>query len=231
MDSQLPLPTNDQIEHAKHVPAELRELYQVYEVGHASAILSNDFPKLFSELCVALGEFRFSKEQLLVGGGNESLLTKSFQKLLDARGWREAQLVHRYEFDQRIFKEGTRGSKQKSSKHIADEKTEAYSSSTHKIDFLKGRVAIDFEWNSKDQTFDRDLLAFRSFWELGRISVGVLITRGADMAGYLKDLGISKKYGASTTHIDKLIPRLEAGRHGGCPILVFGITPRLENND
>jgi len=32
------------------------------------------------------------------------------------------------------------------------------------------------------------------------------------------------KYGASTTQMGKLLPRLEAGRNGGCPILVFGIT-------
>lgn len=30
------------------------------------------------------------------------------------------------------------------------------------IDFLKGRIAFDLEWNSKDQTFDRDLLAMRT---------------------------------------------------------------------
>jgi hypothetical protein len=42
-----------------------------------------------------------------------------------------------------------------------------------------------------------------------------------------KRLGILKKYGASTTHVDKLIPRLEAGRSGGCPVLVFGITEKL----
>ncbi len=28
----------------------------------------------------------------------------------------------------------------------------------HKIDYVKGRVAFDLEWNSKDQTFDRDSL-------------------------------------------------------------------------
>lgn len=27
----------------------------------------------------------------------------------------------------------------------------------HNIDFVKGKVAFDLEWNSKDQTFDRDL--------------------------------------------------------------------------
>ncbi|MFP4030091.1 MAG: hypothetical protein ACOC98_08885 [Thermodesulfobacteriota bacterium] len=25
----------------------------------------------------------------------------------------------------------------------------------------------------------------------------------------------------------KLLPRLQAGRNGGCPVLVFGITPKL----
>ncbi len=36
---------------------------------------------------------------------------------------------------------------------------EKISHDTHKVDYLKGRVAFDLEWNSKDQTFDRDLFA------------------------------------------------------------------------
>ncbi len=35
------------------------------------------------------------------------------------------------------------------------------------------------------------------------------------------------KYGASTTHMGKLLPRLNAGRNGGCPVLVFGITQNI----
>jgi len=35
---------------------------------------------------------------------------------------------------------------------------------------------------------------------------------------------VADKYGASTTHLDKLLPRLEGG--GGCPILAFGITQK-----
>jgi len=35
------------------------------------------------------------------------------------------------------------------------------------------------------------------------------------------------KYGASTTHMGKLLPRLKAGRNSGCPMLVFGITRKL----
>lgn len=38
---------------------------------------------------------------------------------------------------------------------------------------------------------------------------------------------IKTKYGASTTWMGKLLYRLNAGRHGGCPVLALGITPNL----
>jgi hypothetical protein len=115
----------------------------------------------------------------------------------------------------------------------------------HKIDYVKGRVAFDLEWNSKDQTFDRDLYAFRMFHECGVISAAVLVTRSEklndvfdnlpqrDKKGevILKPDGSPKmcttKYGASTTWIGKLIYRLNTGRHGGCPILVYAIKPSV----
>jgi len=116
--------------------------------------------------------------------------------------------------------------------------TEVVSSDTHKIDYLKNGVAFDLEWNSKDQTFDRDLYAFRTFFEYKKISVGILVTRSNDLDPYFESLGkyndmngierkYKEKYGASTTHWGKLIPRLEAGRSGGCPVLAFGITQKL----
>ncbi|MXY82808.1 MAG: restriction endonuclease, partial [Gemmatimonadetes bacterium] len=38
-------------------------------------------------------------------------------------------------------------------------------------------------------------------------------------------------YGASTTHMSKLLPRIEGGGGGGCPILVFGISKKLYVED
>lgn len=35
----------------------------------------------------------------------------------------------------------------------------------------------------------------------------------------------------STTHLGKLVPRLEGGGGGGCPVLVFGITTALYEED
>jgi len=109
----------------------------------------------------------------------------------------------------------------------------------HRIDFLNGRVALDLEWNSKDQTYDRDLYAFSAFYEAGAIDVGVILTRGASLDNtFFRSLGkvlnkdgtagkddVYRKFGASTTWMGKLLYRLDAGRNGGCPVLAIGITP------
>ena len=91
---------------------------------------------------------------------------------------------------------------------------------------MKGRIAVDIEWNSKDQTFDRDLFAMRTYYECDIISVGIIITRSESLNTVFKKLDIMSKYGASTTWMGKLLPRLDSRRHGGCPILAVGITPK-----
>jgi hypothetical protein len=88
------------------------------------------------------------------------------------------------------------------------------------------------EWNSKDQTFDRDLYAMRTFYEAGIINAGVLLTRDTSLKHVFAEIGrrveikdFKSKYGASTTWMGKLTYRLDAGRGGGCPILAIGIKP------
>jgi hypothetical protein len=100
----------------------------------------------------------------------------------------------------------------------------------HQIDFVKDRVAFDLEWNSKDQTFDRDLYAMRAFYECGIIDVGIILTRSTNLASMFADIAsrldavksFKDKYGASTTWMGKLDYRVNAGRAGGCPILALG---------
>ena len=99
----------------------------------------------------------------------------------------------------------------------------------HNIDFIKNKVAFDLEWNSKDQTFDRDLLAMRTYFDCGLIDVGVIVTRSKALNDIFKILtddngkSLITKYGASTTWIGKLLYRLDSRRNGGCPILAVGI--------
>ena len=101
----------------------------------------------------------------------------------------------------------------------------------HNIDFLKNRVAFDLEWNSKDQTFDRDLLAMRTYFDCGLVDVGVIVTRSADLNEIFRREGILAKYGASTTWMGKLTYRLDSRRNGGCPILAVGIRKECVEND
>lgn len=104
-------------------------------------------------------------------------------------------------------------------------------SPTHKIDCYKNRIALEIEWNNKDPFFDRDLNNFRLLFELRAISVGIIITRCDALQEIFDHLGRGKSYGSSTTHMSKLLPRIEGGGGAGCPVLVFGITKKLYNDD
>jgi hypothetical protein len=186
------------------IPKDLLKLYEIEDYRHAAAILANEFPQEFKEICEVLRQFRITEADITEKGGSESQIPKKLSLLLRPLGWNENKL---------------------SAKMVVDEKD--HSVDSHLVDYLKGRVAFDLEWNSKDQTFDRDLYAFRMFWEYNKISVGVIVTRGRSMNELFEKLNVKQKYGASTTWMGKLTPRLNAGRNGGCPVLVFGMTPKL----
>jgi hypothetical protein len=237
--------TQDDVD--RYISAEVRELYDVFSYRHSAAILANSFANELAEIERALLAFRLTKTEIAQPGGNESEMPKKFSRILRPTGWVEARiqgdlLVRLSEFSEQIQANGT--SKKCKLPDPEPRLIKNYIDG-HKIDYVKGRVAFDLEWNSKDQTFDRDLYALRMFHECGLISSGVLVTRSAslnpvfDMLPLLKkDCSIDtkadgspklckQKYGASTTWMGKLLYRLNAGRHGGCPVLVFGITPKL----
>ena len=54
-------------------------------------------------------------------------------------------------------------------------------SDTHKIDYVKGKVAFDLELNSKDQTFDRDLYAFRALLQRNEVAVKIVLDYDSKM--------------------------------------------------
>lgn len=82
-------------------------------------------------------------------------------------------------------------------------------SPTHKVDCYKNRIALEIEWNNKDPVFDRDLNNFRLLFDLRAISVGVIITRADHLQAIFHALGRVQSYGASTTHMSKLLPRIQ----------------------
>lgn len=190
------------------LPFFLREHYEVHENNHAIAILSKDFPKEYSDLIEILTRFRLRKSDILKPGGRKSPVAYALDGQFYARGWVE-----------KTFQTST----------MIDE--EARENPTHGIDCYKNRVALEVEWNNKDPFYDRDLNNFRVLFELTAISVGIMITRCDHLQSIFNQLGKGNSYGASTTHMSKLLPRIQGGGGGGCPILVFGITNKLYIED
>jgi hypothetical protein len=64
-------------------------------------------------------------------------------------------------------------------------------------------------------------------FDLRAISVGIIVTRCDELQDIFDSLARGSSYGSSTTHMGKLLPRIEGGGGGGCPILVFGIRKAL----
>lgn len=99
-----------------------------------------------------------------------------------------------------------------------------HDSPTHEVDVFKGRVALEVEWNNKDPFYDRDLNNFRLLFDLRVIDLGVIVTRCTELNALFVEVGRDKQsYGQSTTHMNKLLPRMEGGGGGGCPVVAFGI--------
>jgi hypothetical protein len=101
----------------------------------------------------------------------------------------------------------------------------------HSVDCFKGRVALEVEWNNKDPFYDRDLNNFRLLFDLQVIDVGVIVTRCSELQSIFDALERGPSFGNSTTHMNKLLPRLRGGSGGGCPIVVFGISRKLYIED
>jgi len=189
-------------------PDSIRQHYEIHEWRHASAVLSADFPEEWNDIVEVLGQFHLRRSHIAVPGGRKSLVAGWFDTAFQDRGWREKR------FTTEIVVDG--------------ERTD---SPTHKVDCWKGQVALEIEWNNKDPFFDRDLNNFRLLFDLRSISVGIIVTRCDELQEIFDEMGRGRSYGQSTTHMSKLLPKLEGGGGGGCPVLVFGIRRLLYRED
>lgn len=191
-----------------HLPEFIQNHYETYEWRHATAILRDDFPIELKDICDVLTRFRLKKSWITVGGGRKSGVSEWIDSQLYERGWNEKSFDTKITVDQHEIE-----------------------SPTHSVDCFKNRIALEIEWNNKDPFFDRDLNNFRLLFDLRAISVGVIVTRTDELQDIFNDLGRGSSYGASTTHMSKLIPRIQGGGGAGCPLVVFGIRKELYVDD
>lgn len=191
--------------------------YRIGVTRYADLILRDAFPQRFRQLIDVLDKFQIDVDEILRGGGSRSPIAVRFDGLLNDYGWGKRTISI--------------------SKSIDD--VQIHATRGHEIDmFAPGDddsgypgIAIEMEWNNKDPFFDRDLLNFMALHREGALAVGMIVTRGPELQRYVgkvvktSETERSKKFGQSTTHWGKLIPRVNLGGGGECPLIVIGIEP------
>jgi len=182
---------------------------------YADVILRASFGHLFADLLGCLEEFAVTVLELRTGGGNRTPFVIRFDTSLESRGWAKRSIEIGKTID-RVQVSMVRG---------------------HEIDmFAPGSeaepypgIAVEMEWNNKDPFFDRDLLNFQALHREGALAVGIIVTRGAKLQRLIKPLVRNtrgdEKFGESTTHWNKLVPRVNLGGGGECPLFLIGIEP------
>ncbi|MDK7272063.1 BglII/BstYI family type II restriction endonuclease [Actinotignum sp. GS-2025e] len=183
---------------------------------YADVILQQAFPQKFSDIVSNLESFYIDyAEDIQAGGGSRARHTARHDQGLTDRGWSKHNVtIEKLVDGQAVFKVRN-----------------------HEIDvFTMGDdgdypgIADEMEWNNKDPFFHRDLNNFQALHREGIIAVGIIVTRGPRLQELLEFLGNhgdfpKTKYGKSTTHWNKLVPMIDMGGGGECPLLCIGIEP------
>lgn len=217
------------------VPTRIRNRYKWMETGNAAAILNAVAPNEFADFLEVLDGFYLSPNSWLVAGGNKGDIAQELDDRFRELGWKETRIdteIRGY------FLTDISGPKGNETAHI--EEAPVIVSEGFKVDNRKGRMIVDIEWNAKDGNLDRDLAAYRSWYEYGLIDGAVIITKdrrpllqlarqiwgeyqesiGGNYRAKLPiDLGSS-----TTTSFDKAEIRLIRREAGNCPVLIVGVS-------
>lgn len=194
---------------------------------YADIILRHAFPARLRNMVRALDGFRITLDELRAGGGGRTAFVARFDQSLKDQvhggvqvwGKRNITIVKQLGFDDDVQEVA----------RVRGHEIDMFGlASVDPDDHFPG-VAVEMEWNNKDPFYDRDLNNFTALHSEGAIAVGVIITRGARLqaliSGVIRSRDGGFKYGQSSTHWNKLIPRVNLGGGGECPLLLIGIEP------
>jgi hypothetical protein len=187
--------------------------YDCYDWRNGHTILQHAHTAEWSDVLSVLQNFRLKHTDISKKGGRKTAVAQAIDSELYSRGWKEKKFETKIVVDQAESE-----------------------SPTHKVDCFKGKVALEVEWNNKDPFFDRDLNNFRLLFDLRVVDVGIIVTRTTELqkwqqARYVQFNKSKDTFGPSTTHVEKILPRIVGGGAGGCPVVVFGMTDTLYLDD
>lgn len=192
---------------------------------YADVILQQSFSDRFDDLVAALAAFHPTLDELRAGGGGRTVFVKRFDDSLAAMKTDGEQIWGKQNIT--IQKSVALDGKNLRTNRVRGHEIDMFGKGTREAP-IPG-IAVEMEWNNKDPFYDRDLINFQALHHEGAIAIGVIVTRGPRLQELIgstirsKDGGL--KFGQSTTHWDKLLPKVNLGGGGECPLLMVGIEP------
>jgi Restriction endonuclease BglII len=211
------------------LPPEARQAWLFLETNSAAAVMKATAPVEWAEICSVLSTYRLKAPTWLAPGGNRGDIAKEVDKLFLDLGWAETRLD--------LETIGVL----KTKKGVEVGRLPAVVQEGYAVDNFKGRIVVDVEWNAKDGNLDRDLAAYRSWYEAGVISAAVLITKDRLIllalarelwnawnatlpeAQRVRKLPVDLET-STTTSFDKAALRIRRGVMGTCPVLIVAGT-------
>jgi Restriction endonuclease BglII len=213
------------------IPEAVRARYELRETRNAAAILAATNPGEFRDVIKVITSFKLLTSDLIDPGGNRGRVAQWLDEAFRQRGWREGEADTSFRADVRAMPYRAGGETQPT---VVT--TEVFSKG-YKVDNVKGRVALDVEWNAKDGNLDRDIGVYRALYDAGVIDGAVMITRTQEdlrelaahlalEAGHSAEAARNRLGTTTTTNLTKLEPKLTRGDAGGCPMLAVAISSR-----
>lgn len=216
------------------LPLSARNHWSFMETNSAAAVMKAVCPGEWADIVEVLSTYRLDPQFWLKAGGNRGDIAEQIDSRFSGLGWKEARLD--LETRGRLFNHAG-----KLIEELAPVRQEGYL-----VDNFKNRVVVDVEWNAKDGNLDRDLASYRSWFEAGVISAGVIITKDrlALLAlarriwntyqdtllpeNRVKKLPIDLTT-STVTSFDKAQMRVRRGVMGTCPVLIAAANERTWN--
>ena len=218
--------------------------------NHALAILTKDFPEPLQELCTTLLNIKINCAELIRGGGGEAKSTQRLRKALVAQGWAKRQVVIRKIVDDTERASTTHEIdhvRQTDDGAIALEiewnnKDPFFDRDLDNFQRLHAEGAISVGVIvTRGASLQRNMLAIirrcaaahqlRSMEDLGKFDVNltapqiknIASSSETTFAGAWSKVMVTSKFGAATTHWDKLQVRIQRGVGNPCPLVLIGI--------
>jgi hypothetical protein len=197
------------------------------ESNSAAAIMQAVCPSEWADIVHVLSTYRLDPNVWLKPGGNRGDIARQIDEQFADKGWRETRLDLE-----------TKGILFLKSGEKVEELAPVYQEG-YLVDNFKNRIVLDVEWNAKDGNLDRDLASYRSWYEAGVISAGIIITKDrlsllklarkvwseylatlpADQQGQRIPIDLTT---STVTAFDKAEMRVRRGVMGSCPVLIVG---------